>query len=132
VLANHGITLRGIHDDTMLESYILDAAGSRHDLDTLALKYLGQRTIHFEDIAGKGAKQLTFNQVPIEQAAPYAAEDAEVTLRLHQMLSEKLNQTPSLPRSIGSWRCRWYPCCRASNETAHWSAGTRLRPTARS
>jgi DNA polymerase-1 len=96
VLANHGITLRGIHDDTMLESYILDAAGSRHDLDTLALKYLGQRTIHFEDIAGKGAKQLTFNQVPIEQAAPYAAEDAEVTLRLHQMLSEKLNQTPSL------------------------------------
>jgi DNA polymerase-1 len=96
VLANHGITLRGIHDDTMLESYILDAAGSRHDLDTLALKYLGQRTIHFEDIAGKGAKQLTFNQVPIEQAAPYAAEDAEVTLRLHQMLTEKLNQTPSL------------------------------------
>ena len=96
VLANHGITLRGIHDDTMLESYILDAAGSRHDLDTLALKYLGQRTIHFEDIAGKGAKQLTFNQVPIEQAAPYAAEDAEVTLRLHQMLSDKLNQTPSL------------------------------------
>ena len=96
VLANHDITLRGIHDDTMLESYILDAAGSRHDLDTLALKYLGQRTIHFEDIAGKGAKQLTFNQVPIEQAAPYAAEDAEVTLRLHQMLSEKLNQAPSL------------------------------------
>ena len=96
VLANHGITLRGIHDDTMLESYILDAAGSRHDLDTLALKYLGQRTIHFEDIAGKGAKQLTFNQVPIEQAAPYAAEDAEVTLRLHQMLLEKLNQAPSL------------------------------------
>ena len=96
VLANHGITLRGIQDDTMLESYILDAAGSRHDLDTLALKYLGQRTIHFEDIAGKGAKQLTFNQVPIEQAAPYAAEDAEVTLRLHQMLTEKLNQTPSL------------------------------------
>jgi len=96
VLANHGITLRGIHDDTMLESYVLDAAGSRHDLDTLALKYLGQRTIHFEDIAGKGAKQLTFNQVPIEQAAPYAAEDAEVTLRLHQLLSEKLDQKPAL------------------------------------
>ena len=96
VLANHGITLRGIHDDTMLESYVLDAAGSRHDLDTLALKYLGQRTIHFEDIAGKGVKQLTFNQVPIEQAAPYAAEDAEVTLRLHQLLSEKLEQEPAL------------------------------------
>ena len=96
VLANHGITLRGIHDDTMLESYVLDSAGSRHDLDTLALKYLGQRTIHFEDIAGKGVKQLTFNQVPIEQAAPYAAEDAEVTLRLHQLLSEKLEQEPAL------------------------------------
>jgi len=96
VLANHGITLRGIHEDTMLESYVIDSAGSRHDLDTLALKYLGQRTIHFEDIAGKGAKQLTFNQVPIEQAAPYAAEDAEVTFRLHQQLSEKLKQEPAL------------------------------------
>ena len=96
VLANHGITLRGIQEDTMLESYVIDSAGSRHDLDTLALKYLGQRTIHFEDIAGKGAKQLTFNQVPIEQAAPYAAEDAEVTLRLHQHLSAKLDQQPAL------------------------------------
>jgi len=96
VLANHSITLRGIHDDTMLESYVLDATGSRHDLDSLALKYLGQRTIHFEAIAGKGAKQLTFNQVPIEQAAPYAAEDAEVTLRLHQHLSAKLDQESAL------------------------------------
>ena len=96
VLANHGITLRGIREDTMLESYVLDAAGSRHDLDTLALKYLGQRTIHFEDIAGKGVKQLTFNQVPIEQAAPYAAEDAEVTLRLHQKLAKKLSEEPAL------------------------------------
>ena len=80
----------------MLESYVIDSAGSRHDPDTLALKYLGQRTIHFEDIAGKGAKQLTFNQVPIEQAAPYAAEDAEVTLRLHQHLSAQLDQEPAL------------------------------------
>ncbi len=96
VLANHGITLRGIREDTMLESYVLDAAGSRHDLDTLALKYLGQRTIHFEDIAGKGVKQLTFNQVPIEQAAPYAAEDAEVTLRLHQKLAKKLSEEHAL------------------------------------
>ena len=96
VLANHGITLRGIHDDTMLESYVLDATGSRHDLDTLALKYLGQSTIHFEDIAGRGVKQLTFNQVPIEQAAPYAAEDAEVTLRLHQLLSGTLKREPAL------------------------------------
>jgi DNA polymerase-1 len=96
VLANHGITLRGIREDTMLESYVLDAAGSRHDLDTLALKYLGQRTIHFEDIAGKGVKQLTFNQVPIEQAAPYAAEDAEVTWRLHELLSQRLGKDTPL------------------------------------
>ena len=96
VLMNHGITLRGIREDTMLESYVLDATGSRHDLDTLALKYLGQRTIHFEDIAGKGAKQITFNQVPVEQAAPYAAEDAEVTLRLHALLSARLEAEPSL------------------------------------
>ena len=96
VLMNHGITLRGIREDTMLESYVLDATGSRHDLDTLALKYLGQRTIHFEDIAGKGAKQITFNQVPVEQAAPYAAEDAEVTLRLHAVLSARLEVEPSL------------------------------------
>ena len=96
VLMNHGITLRGIREDTMLESYVLDSTGSRHDLDTLALKYLGQRTIHFEDIAGKGAKQITFNQVPVEQAAPYAAEDAEVTLRLHALLSARLEAEPSL------------------------------------
>jgi len=96
VLANHGINLRGIREDTMLESYVLDAAGSRHDLDTLALKYLGQRTIHFEDIAGKGVKQLTFNQVPIEQAAPYAAEDAEVTWRLHELLSQRLGKEAPL------------------------------------
>ena len=96
VLMNHGITLRGVREDTMLESYVLDATGSRHDLDTLALKYLGQRTIHFEDIAGKGAKQITFNQVPVEQAAPYAAEDAEVTLRLHAVLSARLEVEPSL------------------------------------
>jgi DNA polymerase-1 len=105
VLMNHGISLRGIREDTMLESYVLDATGSRHDLDTLALKYLGQRTIHFEDIAGKGAKQITFNQVPVEQAAPYAAEDAEVTLRLHAVLSARLAAEPSLQqlyRELGS------------------------------
>ncbi len=98
VLANHNITLRGIREDTMLESYVLDSAGSRHDLDTLALSHLGQRTISFEEVAGKGAKQLTFNQVPIEQAAPYAAEDAEVTWRLHGVLSDRLQQIESLSR----------------------------------
>ena len=98
VLANHNINLRGIHEDTMLESYVLDSAGSRHDLDTLALAHLGQSTISFEDVAGKGVKQLTFNQVPIEQAAPYAAEDAEVTWRLHEVLSDRLHRVESLSR----------------------------------
>jgi len=77
---------------------VLDSAGSRHDLDTLALSHLGQSTISFEDVAGKGVKQLTFNQVPIEQAAPYAAEDAEVTWRLHEVLSDRLHRVESLSR----------------------------------
>jgi len=81
-----------------LESYVLDSAGSRHDLDTLALAHLRQSTISFEDVAGKGVKQLTFNQVPIEQAAPYAAEDAEVTWRLHEVLSDRLHRVESLSR----------------------------------
>ncbi|PLW70852.1 DNA polymerase I [Pseudohalioglobus lutimaris] len=96
VLANHDITLRGIAYDTMLESYVLDSTATRHDMDSLALKYLGQNTIHFEDIAGKGAKQLTFNQVKVEEAGPYAAEDADITLRLHQALWPKLEAEQSL------------------------------------
>jgi DNA polymerase-1 len=96
VLANHGITLRGIRFDTMLESYVLDSTATRHDMDSLALKYLGHKTIHFEDIAGKGAKQLTFNQVKLEEAGPYAAEDADITLRLHQALWPRLEQEPGL------------------------------------
>jgi DNA polymerase I len=96
VLANHGITMRGIAEDTMLESYVLDSTGSRHDMDSLALKYLGHSTIHFEDIAGKGAKQLTFNQIALEQAGPYAAEDADITLRLHQTLAAQLNRHAEL------------------------------------
>ncbi len=98
VLANHGIGLQGIAHDTMLESYVLDSTASRHDMDSLALKYLGHRTIHFEDIAGKGAKQIGFDQVPIEAAGPYAAEDAEVTLRLHQAFWPRLEQQPGLAR----------------------------------
>ncbi|MHA5866534.1 hypothetical protein ACVSMD_29225, partial [Pseudomonas aeruginosa] len=81
--------------DTMLESYVLDSTATRHDMDSLALKYLGHSTIRFEDIAGKGAKQLTFDQIAIEQAGPYAAEDADVTLRLHQALWQKLEAIPS-------------------------------------
>jgi len=96
VLANHGIVLRGIRFDTMLESYVLDSVATRHDMDSLALKYLGHKTIHFEDIAGKGAKQLTFNQIPLEQAGPYAAEDADITLRLHQALWPRLEQEEGL------------------------------------
>ena len=92
VLANHDITLRGIAFDTMLESYVFNSTASRHDMDSLALAYLSQKTIHFEDIAGKGAKQLTFNQIDIEQAAPYAAEDADITLRLHETLWPKLEK----------------------------------------
>ena len=100
VLANHGITLRGIAFDTMLESYVLNAGGGRHDMDSLAERHLNHTTIHFEDIAGKGAKQLTFDQIDIEQAGPYAAEDADITLRLHQVLWPQVEQEPSLARVL--------------------------------
>ena len=96
VLANHGITLAGIRYDTMLESYVYNSIASRHDMDTLAKTYLDYQTICFEDIAGKGAKQLTFNQIALEEAAPYAAEDADITLRLHQTLWPNLEKTASL------------------------------------
>ncbi|MER0110742.1 DNA polymerase I [Aeromonas dhakensis] len=90
VLLNHGIELQGIAYDTMLESYVLNSTASRHDMDSLARRYLNVETISFEDIAGKGVKQLTFNQIELEQAAPYAAEDADITLRLHRALWGKL------------------------------------------
>ena len=96
VLANHGVTLRGVAFDSMLESYVLDSTATRHDMDSLALKYLGRNTIHFEDVAGKGAKQVTFDHVPINVAGPYAAEDADVTLQLHQTLWPKLEAEPRL------------------------------------
>ncbi len=96
VLANHGIRLRGIAEDTMLESYVVNSVSTRHDMDSLAKKYLNHDTIHFEDIAGKGAKQLTFNAIEVEKAAPYAAEDADITMRLYQKLSHELNELPSL------------------------------------
>lgn len=96
VLTNHGITLRGIAHDTMLESYVIDAVGSRHDMGSLALKYLGQRVISFEEVAGKGAKQVSFDHVDIERASAYAAEDADVTLRLHEALASRLAAEPRL------------------------------------
>ena len=96
VLANHGIDLQGIAHDSMLESYVLNSTASNHDMDSLALKYLDIHTVHYEDVAGKGAKQVSFNQVPVETAAPYAAEDADVTLRLHQALWPRLSAEPGL------------------------------------
>jgi len=96
VLANHGIRLAGMRYDSMLESYVLDSTGTRHDMDSVARKYLGLDTIHFEDVAGKGAKQITFDQVSVEKAAEYAAEDADITLRLHHVLWPKLEATPAL------------------------------------
>lgn len=102
VLANAStpIAVQGIAFDTMLESYVLDSTATRHDMDSLALKYLGHSTIRYEDIAGKGAKQLTFDQIALEQAGPYAAEDADVTLRLHQTLWQKLEAIPSLAKVL--------------------------------
>ena len=96
VLARYGIELRGIAHDTMLQSYVLDSTATRHDMDSLAAKYLEQKTIKYEEVAGKGAKQLRFDQVPLEQAGPYAAEDAEVTLRLHRALWPQLERKPGL------------------------------------
>ncbi|MCY0870636.1 MAG: DNA polymerase, partial [Firmicutes bacterium] len=96
VMAHYGINLCGIAYDTMLESYVLDSVATRHDMDSLALRYLNHCTIRFEDVAGKGAKQLTFDQVSLEQAGPYACEDADITLRLHQTLWQKLSVTDSL------------------------------------
>lgn len=98
VLANYNIQLKGIAFDTMMESYILDSAATRHDMNTLALKYLGWRAIPYEDVAGKGAKQIPFNQVSIEKASIYAAEDADITLQLHQNLHPRIMKEPGLKR----------------------------------
>ena len=91
ILARYDIKLRGIAHDTMLESYVLDSTATRHDMDSVARKYLGVETTSFEQVAGKGAKQLTFNQVELGLAARYAAEDADITLRLHQVMWERLS-----------------------------------------
>jgi len=97
VLNNHGIEMQGIAEDTMLESYVLDST-QRHNMDALALRFLGHNTIHFEDVAGKGVKQLTFNQIELEQAGPYAAEDADITLQLHEALSKELKENAALQK----------------------------------
>jgi len=98
VLSNYGVDVRGIVFDTMLESYVLNATASRHDMDTLAKRWLGYDTIHYEDVAGKGAKQISFSQVDVDTACRYSAEDADVTLRLHHALWPKLQEQPSLEK----------------------------------
>jgi DNA polymerase-1 len=96
VLANYDIALKGIEFDTMLESYILNSTGNKHNMDTLAKTFLSHKTVSFEEIAGKGVKQKTFNQIELEHAAFYAAEDADITFRLHQAIWSKLEKTPEL------------------------------------
>ena len=96
VLAKYGVELAGVSYDTMLESYVVNSVGSRHNMDDLAARYLDRQTIKFSDVAGKGAKQITFDQVPLEAATDYAAEDADVTLQLHEVLWPKLLESPSL------------------------------------
>ncbi|TWH76279.1 DNA polymerase I [Azomonas agilis] len=98
VLWRYGIQMQGIQFDTMLESYVLNATATQHNMDSMALKFLGHTTIAFEDIAGKGSKQLTFDQIALEQAGPYAAEDADITLQLHQHLWPQLEATPALTK----------------------------------
>ena len=98
IFENYGIALRGVLYDTMLESYVLNSTLTRHDMDSVAARYLGVQTIKYEDVAGKGAKQIGFEEVALEVAAPYAAEDADITLQLHHALWPKLCETPSLER----------------------------------
>jgi DNA polymerase-1 len=98
VLAQHGVGLAGIAHDTMLESYVLDSTATRHDMDSLALKYLGHKTIKYDDVTGKGKGRINFSEVPIEQATAYAAEDADITLRLHEHLWPRLQALPALER----------------------------------
>jgi DNA polymerase-1 len=98
VLANHGIALRGMRYDTMLESYVWNSVATRHDMDSAAQRYLGISTITYEDVAGKGAKQIPFAQVAIERAGEYAAEDADITLRLHRTLWPAIEHEPQLKR----------------------------------
>ena len=100
VLSRYGLAVRGVAYDTMLESYVFNSTGSRHDMDSLALKYLGHQTTHYEEITGKGARQIPFSQVSIEDAGHYAAEDADITLRLHQHLWPKLQAEPALEKVL--------------------------------
>lgn len=98
ILKKYGIEMQGIAHDTMLQSYVFNSTATRHNMDDLASYYLGRQTIRYEDVAGKGAKQITFDLVELEQAAPYASEDADITLQLHQKLYPQLKADPALLR----------------------------------
>ena len=100
VLANHDINVTGIAHDTMLESYVMNSTANRHDLDTLCEKYLHHTNIHFEEVAGKGAKQVTFDKVELDKATPYAAEDADMALRLHHYFWPQIQLTECAVRTI--------------------------------
>ena len=117
VLARYDIALKGMAYDSMLESYVLNSVATRHDMDSTARHYLGHETIHYTDVAGKGAKQLTFNQIDLETAAPYAAEDADVTLRLHNVLWEKLSEVESLRKIYAEIEQPLVPVLLAMEET---------------
>ncbi|MES2683311.1 MAG: DNA polymerase I [Pseudomonadota bacterium] len=117
VLVRHGIAVQGFAYDTMLESYVLDAGGNRHDMDTLAEKYMGVKTISFADVAGKGKSQITFNQVSLDKAAEYSAEDADITLRLHHALHPRLAGEPSLLKVFEQLEMPLVPVLAAMEQT---------------
>ena len=117
VLVRHGIAVQGFTYDTMLESYVLDAGGNRHDMDTLAEKYLGVKTISFAEVAGKGKGQITFNQVSLDKAAAYSAEDADITLRLHHALYPRLAAEPSLQKVFTQLEMPLVPVLAAIEQT---------------
>jgi DNA polymerase-1 len=117
IFARYGITLRGMQFDSMLESYVLNSVATRHDMDSTAAHYLGIQTIHYEDVAGKGAKQITFNQVALDDAAAYSAEDADVTLRLHQHLWSELEKIPALRKLYETIEQPLVPVLLAMEET---------------
>lgn len=117
VLNNYDIVLRGIQYDTMLESYVYNSVSSRHDMDTLAKKFLGHTCVSFEELAGKGKKQKTFNEIDLEQAAFYAAEDADITLRLHQAIWPKVEKTPELVSIFKDIECPLIPVLAKMEQT---------------
>ncbi len=127
VLSRYNLAVEGVAFDTMLESYVLNSTGSRHDMDSLALKYLGHHTTHYEDIAGKGAKQISFSQVSIEDAGHYAAEDADITLRLHRHLWPRLQAEPALEKVLREIEIPLIPVLARMEQTGVLIDGKTLR-----